>query len=298
VLDNAERIGAGPGKVMMEMAQPETAIRVITVAPQSGQAVRVSRGELVRVVDVEGHQVGDMWAIDAADAGRWLSAGHTRDRCERLFPALGEQFRDQVGEPILQLEADTSPGMHDMLFPSCDPPLYESRGLPGHPNCRDNFLAAVASAGISLVLVPDPVNLFQNSGPQPDGRLVVRTAASLAGQAITFRALRDLVFVLTSCSVDYPPLNNGHCTPLRIEITPRELKHPQLRGLQKGVRSRPVLARKPSSRPGRYCIRLSRVLIRAVSWARLRLARLARDLFRCDQTGSTGFSSCAYGGSR
>ena len=51
-----------------------------------------------------------------------------------------------------------------------------------------------------------------------------------------------------------------------------------------GGRSRPVLARKPSMRPGRYCIRLSRVFTSAVSWSRLCLVRLARDLFRCDQT--------------
>jgi len=204
------------------MAQSQAGDRAVTIAPQSGQAISVGHGELVRVVDVEGHQVGDMWAIDATDPGRWLSASHTHDRCERLFPAVGEQFRDQLGEPILQLAADTSPGVHDMLFPSCDPSLYESRGLPGHPNCRDNFLAAAAAAGISLPVVPDPVNLFQNSGPQPDGRLAVGTAASLPGQFVSFLALRDLVFVLTACSVDYPPLNNGHCSPLRIEITPHD----------------------------------------------------------------------------
>ena len=59
-------------------------------------------------------------------------------------------------------------------------------------------------------------------------------------------------------------------------------------GLQKGARSRPVLARKPSRSAGRYCIRLSRVFTRAVSCARLRLARLARDLFKWDHTGSDG----------
>src|SRR6266566_5776797 len=36
-------------------------------------------------------------------------------------------------------------------------------------------------------------------------------------------------------------------------------------GYRRGVRSRPGLARKPSSRPGRYCIRRSRVLTSAVS---------------------------------
>jgi len=68
--------------------------------------------------------------------------------------------------------------------------------------------------------VTDPVNLFQNSSPQPGGRLAVGTAASLPGQFVSFLGLRDLVFVLTACAVDYPPLNNGRCSPLRIEITP------------------------------------------------------------------------------
>jgi len=39
-----------------------------------------------------------------------------------------------------------------------------------------------------------------------------------AASAISFLALRDIVFVLTSCSVDYWPLNNGRCTPLQILV--------------------------------------------------------------------------------
>ena len=66
-------------------------------------AVRAGRGDRVAVTDVLGGQVGDLWAVDACDPGRWLSAGHTRDRCERLFPAVGEDFRDQHGDPILRL---------------------------------------------------------------------------------------------------------------------------------------------------------------------------------------------------
>jgi uncharacterized protein len=192
-------------------------VRSVVVAPISGCAVAARSGDRVTVVDVEGGQVGDMWAVDAADHGRWLSPGHTRDRCERLFPAIGEDFRDQHGEPILRLVGDTSPGVHDMLFPACDPAMYTARGLPGHPNCRDNFLAAAASARISLPVVPDPVNLFQDSGPQPDGRLVIRPAASGPGDAVSFRALRDVIIIVTSCAVDYPPLNRGRCTALRVD---------------------------------------------------------------------------------
>jgi uncharacterized protein len=47
-------------------------------------------------------------------------------------------------------------------------------------------------------------------------------AASSPEDAIVFIARRDLVVILTACSVDYPPLNRGHCSPLRIEISPAD----------------------------------------------------------------------------
>jgi uncharacterized protein len=121
---------------------------------------------------------------------------------------------------VLEFADDTSPGVHDMLFPPCDRWLYESRGMAGHPNCRDNLLAAAAPAGIVLPVVPDPVNLFQNPGPRSDGTLAIGVAASSPGDMVAFLARRDLVVIVSACSVDYPPLNQGHCSPLRIEITP------------------------------------------------------------------------------
>ena len=153
----------------------------LLVPPQSGRAIDVRESELVRVIDVEGQQVGDLWVIDANDHDRWLSTSHTRDRLERLFPRVGEQFTDQFGKPILEFVADGSPGKHDMLFPPCNRWLYEREGLLDHPNCLDNFVAAAASVGVFLPVVPDPVNVFQNSDPAPDGTLNVNTAASRPG---------------------------------------------------------------------------------------------------------------------
>lgn len=193
-------------------------VRLVTVPPQSGRALMVQRGEVVWIIDVEGHQVGDLWVVDAHDHHRWLSTSHTRDRIERLFPRVGEAFCDQIGAPILSLVADTSPGLHDMLFPPCNRWLYERAGLVDHPNCLDNFVAAAASMGISLPVVPDPVNVFQNSVPQPDGTLGVLPAASQPGDAIGFRALRDFVVVLTSCCVDNWPTNNFRCTALQVRV--------------------------------------------------------------------------------
>lgn len=74
-------------------------VREVTVPAQGGRAVEASAGEAVEVVDLDGHQVGDLWVIDAGDHRRWLSPSHTRDRTERLFPGLGQAFTNQRGEP-------------------------------------------------------------------------------------------------------------------------------------------------------------------------------------------------------
>lgn len=160
-----------------------------TVVPAySGGSIFVPERSTLTVTDLEGQQVGDLWAVDARDPGLWLSVSHTRDRLERLFPRLGQSFTDQRGEPLLEYVEDSSPGMHDTLYAACDRWLYEAEGFTDHPNCRDNFLTALAGLGIALPVVPDPVNLFQNSAPQPDGSLTIRPTASAAGDAVTFRA--------------------------------------------------------------------------------------------------------------
>lgn len=190
---------------------------MIVVPAYSGGSVFVPNRSTVTITDIEGQQVGDMWAIDTEDPTRWLSVSHTRDRLERLFPELGQSFTDQRGVALLEYVEDTSPGHHDTLFAACDRWLYESEGFTDHPNCRDNFLMTASALGIELGSVPDPVNLFQNSAPTPAGGLVIHPAASAAGDTVSFRAHRDLHLILTACSVDYWPTNGERCTALGLE---------------------------------------------------------------------------------
>jgi len=198
------------------MARMDT--EIVHIPAYSGRTVAVQAGQLVTVTDVEGQQVGDLWAFDASDPSRWLSTSHTRDRLERLFPALGQSFTDQCGEPILEYVTDTSPGRHDMLFAPCDRWLCEAHGLTDHPNCRDSFLAAAGAAGLEVRAVPDPVNVFMDVAISANGTLEVLPAASAAGDHVTFRARRPLILVLTACSVDYWVTNGDRCTALTISV--------------------------------------------------------------------------------
>lgn len=51
--------------------------RHVDIAPQSGGSVRLSTGETVRVIDLEGQQVADLCpsSNDIGQNGVWLSGG-------------------------------------------------------------------------------------------------------------------------------------------------------------------------------------------------------------------------------
>jgi uncharacterized protein YcgI (DUF1989 family) len=195
--------------------------RRVLIPPQSGKAIRILRRDVIRIIDPKGQQVADLWAF-ATDGPKldWLSSSQTRNATERLFPQVGESFFSaRSAEPMLTLIEDASPGPHDMLYPACDRALYDHVGLPDHPNCQDNLIAALAGENIAIDFVPDPVDLFQNSSPQTNGRIDVLASINPPGGYVKLRALRDLLLVVTACSVDFHPTNGDRCTEIEVEVT-------------------------------------------------------------------------------
>jgi uncharacterized protein YcgI (DUF1989 family) len=201
------------------MAGP--AVARLVIPPQTGTACRVDAGSIVRVIDIDGTQVADLWAFVADDLSEWLSPGHTRSSTGRLFPAVGQNFFTNRRRPILRFTEDTSPGAHDMLYPPCDLALHEELGVHGpHPSCRDNLERALASLGVSVAQIPDSVNLFQNSPPDATGAIPVADALSRPGDSVSLEALHDVILVVTACSVDVPPGNGDRCTAIGLEVSP------------------------------------------------------------------------------
>ena len=183
----------------------------------SARAVSVRTGDKIEIVDVQGQQVADVWAFDVG-APLWLSTSHTRDLTERIFPLVGQSFVDQDYGPVLTFLGDRSPGCHDMLHPACNPLLFEREGLQGHPNCADNCRDAMRGKSISVAPLPDPVNFFQRSLPKADGSIVIEPAVSAAGNSVVLRAERDVVLVVSACSVDFWPTNGDSCSDLDVRL--------------------------------------------------------------------------------
>jgi uncharacterized protein YcgI (DUF1989 family) len=203
--------------MVLKSAVLKHAARVVVPAG-AGRAVWVRRGEVVRVIDVEGGQVGDLFAFAAGDPAEHLSASHTRTSTGRLFPLIGEQFVTTLRRPILTVVGDTSPGVHDMLIAACDPARYQALGVEDHASCAANLQDAIARIGMTVDVVPQPVNVFMNIPVAASGELSWLPATSRPGDALTLAAEMDCVVVVSACPMDLNAINGARPTQLAVEI--------------------------------------------------------------------------------
>jgi uncharacterized protein YcgI (DUF1989 family) len=202
--------GLGEGVCAMER---------IVVPASEGRGVRLRAGQRYRVVDLEGGQIGDMFAFKADDVSEYAAAEHTRVYNGRLFPKVGEHFVTNRRRPILLFEADTSPGIHDMMIAACDPTRYRELGVQGwHPSCQENLQKALAALGVGRTEIPQPINVFQNTPALANGEIDYRFAETKAGDYAQFRTEMDCYVVVTACAQDLMPVNGTGPTPMAIDV--------------------------------------------------------------------------------
>jgi uncharacterized protein YcgI (DUF1989 family) len=181
---------------------------MIEIPARKGKAVRVRRGQRVKIINTKGQQVVDTWAFNAGDLREFMSMEHTRVALGRIIPAVGDAFVTNRRRPILILVEDNSGGIHDTLFAACDRWRYEALGCREyHDNCTDNLSAALAALGLEPPETPAPLNLFMNIPVVDGNRVEVRPPVSTPGSHVTLRAELDCILALSACPQDMVPVN-------------------------------------------------------------------------------------------
>ena len=128
------------------LAEPRHEFRIPRA---SAIAYEVEEGEYIQVIDVEGRQCSDFLTFNARRLQRGVERGlevtTTRTLNAQAYPGPGlyAKFFDQDMQPLVELVRDTV-GRHDAFALACTAKYYEDQGYPGHPNCSDNFNAALA----------------------------------------------------------------------------------------------------------------------------------------------------------
>jgi uncharacterized protein YcgI (DUF1989 family) len=177
----------------------------------------VSAGSLLKVVDVEGSQTGDVFAVAADDLEDGQSNGRTFDYGESIRLSTGSVLYSRRSRPLLRIVEDEV-GTHDFLYAPCSQEMYEiGYSVTGPvPNCWANLTTSLAAFGVPAATVTIAFNVFMNVEVGPDGGLDIRPPVSTAGHSLTFVAERDVLVAVTACPAT--KANGGAAKPLRVEI--------------------------------------------------------------------------------
>lgn len=181
----------------------------------SGKRIDAKAGQSIAVIDVEGGQVADFFAVAADDPGEFLSTGATIDCNGSLRLGAGDTIYTNLYRPMLKVISDDV-GEHDLLHPCCRREMYDFfyQNGEGHPTCLDNINHALGERRPGIT----PINLFMHTKIHGDGRISVEAPRSKAGDKVVLKALMDVTLGVAACSVSESQCNSGKCSPIRVVV--------------------------------------------------------------------------------
>ena len=188
------------------------------IAPRTGVAFALDKGQRLTVIDPLGEQVADLLAFNRHDVGEAVSSGRTLDYASKIYLTTGDPLYSNRSNVMLEIIADDV-GRHDFLLTPCSKDTF--RIIYGdsdpHRGCFGNLAAALAPYGVTEDMIPTAFNCFMNVPVDgTTGALTVEAPLSKAGDAILFEAKMDLVIGLTACSALQS--NNGSFKPIHYRI--------------------------------------------------------------------------------
>jgi uncharacterized protein YcgI (DUF1989 family) len=83
--------------------------------------------------------------------------------------------------------------------------------------CRESFIAAGATVGITPRDLTHNINFFMNVPVTPDGALTFGDGRSHPGAHVELRAERDIYVLISNCPQLNNPCNGWNPTPIDVE---------------------------------------------------------------------------------
>jgi uncharacterized protein len=189
----------------------------IVIKGAYGAGIELNEGQILEIINVEGTQICDFFAFNTEDLLETLSPPHIRSALGRIFLKVGDVLVSRYRRPMFELLEDTC-GMHDIIFPPCDPEVYVQRfGIHNHRSCRANLAEVMADKNIPYAYLPDPVNFFQNTPVTGDGLIHRFSSTAKAGDRVVIKALQPVYAVGSSCPM-IGGVNGDRSTDIRFLV--------------------------------------------------------------------------------
>ncbi|MGF1634307.1 MAG: DUF1989 domain-containing protein [Phycisphaerae bacterium] len=190
------------------------------IAPQSGVAFRVRRGQRLRIITPTGGQVADLFSVTTQDAREVLSSGRSIDYADRLYLSTGDVLYSNRSRPMWTIGRDAV-GRHDFVLTPCSREMYiKLRGDDGtHPSCFANLAGPLSRFGVEPDRIGNAFNIFMDVRFDPStGRMHIAPPPAKPEDALELRAECDQFVGLTACSSEVT--NAGSCKPIDFAVGP------------------------------------------------------------------------------
>jgi urea carboxylase-associated protein 1 len=180
------------------------------------------KGQLFRIVDLEGNQAVDTLFYNARDYSDRYSAQDTIREQKNIYLTTGTRLMSTSGNVLLTIVADTC-GRHDTLGGACAAEsnmvryALEKRHMHA---CRQSFLKALIDwgHGMSKRDLTSNINFFMNVPVTPEGKLTFEDGISEPGKYVEMRAEMDVLVVISNCPQLNNPCNGFNPTPIEVLI--------------------------------------------------------------------------------
>lgn len=194
---------------------PSERIIESTVIQPGGDWSRImKRGQVLRLVDLEGTQAVDFLCYNAADPTERYNAADTMKINGSLFIGKGTRLYSDMGNVMFGVIDDTC-GRHDTIGGCCSRESNQVRyGVAEGSNCRDNFLRALSRHDLGKKDIVANVNFFMYVPIRDDGRMAIVDGLSKAGDHVDLQAEMDVLAVLSNCPQMNNPANGYKPTPI------------------------------------------------------------------------------------
>jgi len=175
----------------------------------------VKKGQVIRVVDLEGSQCFDMIMYEAHDIYDRICCAYTitkEGKWDNWKP--GDGIWSRKCEKLAMITEDTSEGHHAVAGAFCSEAFDRVVcGIPNMHSCHDNFVSAMRMAGFPEFSAKDIdygscISVFMYIKNYPDGSVALVPTSTKLGDYIDFMAEKDLIVTISNDPFDIGSLNN------------------------------------------------------------------------------------------
>ena len=180
----------------------------------------VKKGQIFRILDLEGNQAVDTLFYRADDPSERYSAQDTMVNQGNIFITTGTEILSNEGNVMMTVIADEC-GRHDTVGGACSMESNSVRyGLhKKHLHaCVENYLIELSKYEMNKRDLVSNINFYMNVPVSADGTLEIVDGISEAGKIVELRAEMDVMVLISNCPQVNNPCNAYNPTPIRLIV--------------------------------------------------------------------------------